>query len=155
MITLDASINILGLSTRPARALWCDNIETIGQLIELAPHELLRIPGLGRLSLNEIEMNLSLYGLALRDPKKDRPIFKTKGRWNLMETAPKDGTPVLASLGRFMYIVFWSDHPDLKHPHPWWEQGHAEWEDGKWIGYHENFYPASPTHWMPLPEGPK
>ena len=77
------------------------------------------------------------------------------GKWQPMEIAPKDGTPVLALLGPFVYIVFWSDHPDLKHDHPWWEQGHAEWENGKWIGYHEHFYAASPTHWMPLPEMPK
>jgi hypothetical protein len=76
------------------------------------------------------------------------------GKWQPIEVAPKDGTPILASLGPFMYIVFWSDHSDLKHDHPWWEQGHAEWENGKWIGYHEHFYAASPTHWMPLPKPP-
>jgi hypothetical protein len=74
------------------------------------------------------------------------------GKWQPIEIAPKDGTPILASLGPFMYIVFWSDHSELKHPHSWWEQGHAEWVDGKWIGYHEHYYPASPTHWKPLPE---
>ncbi len=76
-------------------------------------------------------------------------------KWQPIETAPKDGTPILASLGPFMYIVFWSDHPDLKHPYAWWEQGHAEWENEKLIGYHEHFYPASPTHWLPLPKLPK
>lgn len=84
--------------------------------------------------------NISKYGVQMY------------GKWQPIEIAPKDGTPILALLGPFMYIVFWSDHPDLKHDHPWWEQGHAEWENGKWIGYHEHFYAASPTHWMPLPE---
>ena len=76
-------------------------------------------------------------------------------QWQPIETAPKDGTPILSRLGPFVYIVFWSDDKKLKSPIPWWEMGSAEWENNKWIGYHEEYYAASPTHWMALPEGPK
>jgi hypothetical protein len=83
------------------------------------------------------------------------PTIRSKSEWQPIETAPKDGTPILARLGPFVYIVFWSDDSKLKSPIPWWEMGSAEWENNKWIGYHEEYYAASPTHWMALPEGPK
>jgi len=87
--------------------------------------------------------------------KDDLRALMAAVTWQPIETAPKDGTPFLSALGPFVYIVFWSDDSNLKSLIPWWEQGSAEWENNKWIGYHEEYYAASPTHWMPLPKPPK
>lgn len=41
-------------------------IKVIGDLIEKTPAELLRVPGMGPIALNEVEMVLSTHKLALR-----------------------------------------------------------------------------------------
>ena len=59
-------------------------------------------------------------------------------KWRLIETAPKDGTPVLGYAGGDITTVKWGNN--------YWtlcECG-AYAEDGEWW----------PTHWIPLPEGP-
>lgn len=59
--------------------------------------------------------------------------------WQLIETAPKDGTRILVCRAdRFpknTYVARW--HEDV------WSIGPL----GEWRAY--------PTHWMPLPEGPR
>lgn len=61
--------------------------------------------------------------------------------WKPIETAPKDGSPVLAFFGpRHIEGVFWDDAP------------------GVWCFYSDGditFPYKQPTHWMPLPEPPK
>jgi hypothetical protein len=64
--------------------------------------------------------------------------------WQSIDTAPKDGTPVL----------LWTDH----------EHAIAEWNGGEWwlIACQEALFdgdrpatvPCRPTHWMPLPKPP-
>lgn len=55
--------------------------------------------------------------------------------WQTMETAPKDGTEILLwDAGKFAIVGYW--HPLSGH-----------WTTGD--------YALVPTHWMPLPEGPK
>ena len=56
-------------------------------------------------------------------------------QWKKIETAPRDGTPILAAdKGRFAYV--------------------AEWIPATgWIGADGMYW--EPTHWMPLPEPPK
>lgn len=69
--------------------------------------------------------------------------------WQPIETAPKDGSPVL------VYAVEgctqWKFYTPL-----WicrWEEGH---EDGEWIEAGGELYTTcKPTHWMPLPKPPK
>ena len=68
-------------------------------------------------------------------------------KWQLIETAPKDGTKILIyeDLGweKLIYVVRWVDawvNPSIG---AWLEadgEGHATYD---------------PTHWMPLPEPPK
>lgn len=56
--------------------------------------------------------------------------------WQPIETAPRDGRPILASdIGPYAYVV------------EWFKANKA------WIGADGMYW--SPTHWMPLPEPPK
>jgi hypothetical protein len=54
--------------------------------------------------------------------------------WRPIETAPKDGTEVLA----------WEDSAEKL----FYEEDMGAWVDHEYIEYH-------PTHWMPLPEPPE
>ena len=54
--------------------------------------------------------------------------------WQPIETAPKDGTPVLV----------WCDHEEVT----------VGWNYGKSWNF-ENLDCRETTHWMPLPEPPK
>jgi Protein of unknown function (DUF551) len=59
-------------------------------------------------------------------------------RWQPIDTAPKDGTPIFG---------YWplSDGPAFDVI--WWDE-HLQWTDG-------DFHFHKPTHWQPLPEAPK
>ena len=59
--------------------------------------------------------------------------------WRPIATAPKDGTPVLGWWGTECMIVDWCVVVER------WSSTH----DG------EDMFEPEPTHWMPLPEGPK
>lgn len=61
----DQPVSVLGLSTRPSNVLMTENIRTVGELTQLKSHELLKLPGLGRRGLNEIESALSCFDLSL------------------------------------------------------------------------------------------
>lgn len=62
--------------------------------------------------------------------------------WQLIETAPKDGTMILCSIGGIMATCMYRKHmsPNWVTPGP----------DG-WIWV---FGKDDPTHWMPLPIAP-
>jgi DNA-directed RNA polymerase alpha subunit len=59
-------IEALGLSVRAVKCLEADEIYTIDQLIYYSENDLLRLPNLGRRSLNEIKEKLAERGLKLR-----------------------------------------------------------------------------------------
>lgn len=64
--------------------------------------------------------------------------------WQPIETAPKDGTPILGFAGDEYTVVFWNPHySELGY----WDLAvcGAHAIDGEW----------NPTHWMPLPKPPK
>ena len=61
--------------------------------------------------------------------------------WQDIDTAPKDGTPILACCGQLKYIVAWGTGT----------KGKYTWN------YHTGFGSPVPfhlTHWMPLPDSP-
>jgi len=70
----------------------------------------------------------------------------TRDEWQPIETAPKDGT-------RFDAWTREGRVPDV-----WWDAQRGEWVE--WgllefggVGARRPLWP--PTHWMPIPEGPK
>lgn len=71
--------------------------------------------------------------------------------WQLIETAPKDGTYFLACIAGFIPTVS-----------KWYEERHVfDWIDAEVFqnddAWHEYQVSSSyrPTHWMPLPEPPQ
>jgi len=80
----------------------------------------------------------------------------TSAQWQLIETAPKDGTRILAWVGDAVLSIYW----DAEFDFVWDEEADASKYEGAWTddavksyGMEErNSY--SPTHWMPPPEPP-
>lgn len=75
--------------------------------------------------------------------------------WRDISTAPKDGTPILG----------YREYPERDFPQffavTWFAYGLSKYErewliyDGQYRGYgHGPFFAWTPTHWMPLPDGP-
>jgi len=70
--------------------------------------------------------------------------------WQPIETAPKDGT----------YIIAWCVHPHAKHSAQPISDGYAQPVIAKWIdhnggGWMWHGLSCEFTHWMPLPQPPK
>ncbi len=65
--------------------------------------------------------------------------------WQPMETAPKDGTAILAVVDGEVEKVAWEI------------VGADGWQTGWWLAHTDNEYykPVEPTCWMPLPELPE
>lgn len=61
--------------------------------------------------------------------------------WMPIETAPKDGTPILVWNGDYLSMSFWN-------------KTYKQWPDLTDQGSEENAFDDAPTHWMPLPEPP-
>jgi DNA-directed RNA polymerase alpha subunit len=61
-----SSLDVLELSTRTLTCLREGRIETIEDLVNSTENALMRIPGMGRRSINEIKEILEMRGLALR-----------------------------------------------------------------------------------------
>lgn len=61
--------------------------------------------------------------------------------WQPIETAPKDGTRIMAYIARIEHtlIIYWEPDTDSE-PH-WSDEEGFEWTDL--------------THWMPLPDPPR
>jgi hypothetical protein len=62
--------------------------------------------------------------------------------WKPIETAPKDGTSILLSDGKWVGEGYYSEHSGGT----WWEAG-SHWTDA----HDGQIYP---THWQPLPPPP-
>ena len=83
---LDRKIQELELSIRVMNALIQNDIKTVGDLVQTAPTQLLRIPNFGRKSLNEIKEVLGSMSLELgmnidAQPKEQQPtVFDNLNR---------------------------------------------------------------------------
>lgn len=64
---------------------------------------------------------------------------QSKNEWREIESAPKDGTRILAVCGPHVCLLAWGG----KRP-PGWKMGGD---------YGQSFW-GTPTHWMPLPDPP-
>lgn len=82
--------------------------------------------------------------------------------WQPIETAPKDGTPVLLFVpvqelrhysGASQFIEA------ITAVGRWYAGGHFQGDDAGWDVWPDDrgptFPPEHPTHWMPLPQEPK
>lgn len=126
---------------------------------------------MGDMSLEEIELALMriswLYGQhedypqdgsimvyheLLRDVKNALRQLLDAQKWREIETAPKDGTPVLLCDERTgsMRWAVWAQLPS-----------HAEGHNSDWLGWRDGTIEAGgqtvgviPTHWRPLPLPP-
>src|SRR5215831_5331264 len=72
---LDASLSVLGLSSRAAYALLNNGFGTVGDVLAKTEIELSRLPRVGRRTIAEVKAQLRVRGLALRSggallPKK-------------------------------------------------------------------------------------
>jgi len=83
---LDRKIQELELSIRVMNALIQNDIKTVGDLVQTAPTQLLRIPNFGRKSLNEVKEVLGSISLELGmnidvQPKEQQPtVFDNLNR---------------------------------------------------------------------------
>ena len=70
--------------------------------------------------------------------------------WNLIETAPKDGTHILLWDGAKRVLAFWGEYEN-----GWM----VPWEDDNLLSSAHNnegeyAQVRNPSHWIPLPEAP-
>lgn len=73
----------------------------------------------------------------------------TDGKWMPIETAPKDGTEILAWDGMERVIAHWGYGAEWDYEADDMGATYGRWEDN-WDGRME----PQPTHWMPLPAAP-
>jgi hypothetical protein len=81
-----------------------------------------------------------------------------EGGWQTMETAPKDGTRVLLTDGRFLTAGHYAAVPRFNMAARWWTDNPVAFreEDEQGVNYDHFFdeWVREPTHWQPLPAPP-
>jgi hypothetical protein len=87
----------------------------------------------------EVEAEVSAALNKLVADEKRHEARNAESPWRPIATAPKDGTAILGWWGGECMIVDWCVVVER------WSLTH----DG------EDMFSPEPTHWMPLPEGPK
>jgi hypothetical protein len=74
------------------------------------------------------------------------------GRWEPIETAPKDGTHVI------LYFAGWKPQIGSYCVSEYYRNGKLDHRTERWFGSWVSLAPISkdpePTHWMPLPKAP-
>lgn len=67
--------------------------------------------------------------------------------WQPIETAPRDGTPIL---------VFYGERIGMDRYYVrYWDRGDWATDKEGWVDHWRQIRPEQPTHWMPLPMPPK
>ena len=67
---MDDSIQTLNLTARSQNNLLSENIRLVSQLTKFSERELLKIPNMGRKSINEIKQQLDKFGFRLSEDTK-------------------------------------------------------------------------------------
>lgn len=73
-------------------------------------------------------------------------------KWQPIETAPRDGTPILAwseMYGGKVVMANWRMDSYAVRPKPYWSFNDERTYGTRMVRM------CQPTHWMPLPEGPE
>ena len=139
------------LHARIKNRVFCEDMETLGDIIKWTEAEWMRVPGFAAKSLNELKNILAGFGLALAAKPVKEPVKKQRKYfmmcWQPISTAPMDNTLIILA---------------GKDKNGEWtvEQGHWETYDF-WAG-DEEMTPCwnwseitDPTHWMHLPDPPE
>ena len=68
-------------------------------------------------------------------------------KWQPIETAPMDGTPVIVGIAGLANSVGEAY---------WWQndEGRGGWQTWDGANHERTVYTTTPTHWMPLPSEP-
>jgi hypothetical protein len=74
----------------------------------------------------------------------------SKSEWQPIETAPKDGTRILAVIPGFAVSIAWWFHDAQK----WMTTDAEDYPDDESWNYTVANTEYQPTHWMPLPAAP-
>jgi hypothetical protein len=69
--------------------------------------------------------------------------------WQSIETAPKNGTPILLWIGHRLIEAKWED--------TWWNEDRTGAWAARWaeIDSYGVVIDEDPTHWMPVPRAPQ
>ena len=77
--------------------------------------------------------------------------------WQTIDSAPKDGTRILAWDGKTQEVIWWGtvriNARDFENP-----DAMEDFTDWFWGGFDDEYYcydVFEPTHWMPLPNPPQ
>jgi hypothetical protein len=123
-----------GVATGPSEALFPRGKQTYGLKTTLATMKSAKEKGVN-MNIWDRDIEVVEEALAIIESLRSPPV---SAAWQPIETAPKDGSPVLGFMPKYFRgkggqsVILWLD---------------MEWSD---MGAH----PCDPSHWMPLPAAP-
>jgi len=118
------------------------DVEALREALQAATGE----AGSLKLSANEVRTIAQAWAKDTIERDALRAEVERLREWQPIETAPKDGTP-LVLIGLYPDGKSWSDQYQC-----WWQYDpHA---DGTWVRWVHNIDRTPPTHWRPLPAPP-
>ena len=135
------------LRSQIMRSLMWGDIKTLDDLCKKTDYELLRLPGLGTMCLKQIKKVLVEFDLELaKTPQPTKVTIPLIARWKHIETAPKDGTIILAANGEWVATMSFV-------PMPAWTTADGYFRfRGVTSSSMEFDLMNQPTHWVHLPK---
>jgi len=139
------------LHARIKNRVFCENMETLGDIVKWTEAEWMRVPGFAAKSLKELKNILAGFNLTLAEKPVKEPIKKERKYfmmcWKPISTAPKDNTIII--LAGKDENGEWTVEPGHWETYNFW-QGDEEMTPG-WSWSED----TAPTHWMHLPDPPE